>query len=95
MLATFYPQGHSAAGRIRSIENSNALIGNRTHNLPAYSIVPQPTALLCAQKFLKKQWFLLQGNAKLHITYMTMRVLADIGGTHVKHPSYSSDLIPM
>jgi hypothetical protein len=37
------PQGHSAAGRIRSIEESNDLIGNRTRDLPACSIVPQPT----------------------------------------------------
>jgi hypothetical protein len=42
------PQGHSAAGRIRSIEKSNDLIGNRTRDLPACSIVPQPTTLLCA-----------------------------------------------
>jgi hypothetical protein len=35
------PQGHSAAGRIRSIEKSNNTIGNRTHDLPACSIVPQ------------------------------------------------------
>jgi hypothetical protein len=33
--------------RIRSIEKSND-IGNRTHDLPAGSIVPQPTTLLCA-----------------------------------------------
>jgi hypothetical protein len=39
------PQGHSAAGRIRSIEKFNDLIGNRTCNFPACSIVPQPTAL--------------------------------------------------
>jgi hypothetical protein len=32
--------GHSAAGRIRSIENSNDLIGNRTRDLPACSTVP-------------------------------------------------------
>jgi hypothetical protein len=38
-------QGHSAAGRIRSIEKSNDLIGNQTHDLPACSIVPQPTTL--------------------------------------------------
>jgi hypothetical protein len=37
-------QGHSAAGRIRSIEKSNCLIGNRTRDLPACSIVPQPRA---------------------------------------------------
>jgi hypothetical protein len=36
--------GHSAAGRIRSIEKSN-LFGNRTRDLQAYSIVPQPTTL--------------------------------------------------
>jgi hypothetical protein len=39
------PQGHNAAGRIRSIEKSNDLIGNRTPDLPAYSIEPQPTTL--------------------------------------------------
>jgi hypothetical protein len=40
------PQGHSAAGRVRSIEKSSDLIGNRTSGLPACSIVPQPTTLL-------------------------------------------------
>jgi hypothetical protein len=38
------PQGHSAAGRIRSIEKFH-LIGTRTRDLPACSIVPQPTML--------------------------------------------------
>jgi hypothetical protein len=37
------PQGHSAAGRIMSIKNSNDTIGNRTRDLPACSTVPQPT----------------------------------------------------
>jgi hypothetical protein len=36
-----WPQGHGAAGRIWSIEKSNDLIGNRTHDLPACSIVPR------------------------------------------------------
>jgi hypothetical protein len=36
------PQGHSEAGRIRLIEKSNDLIGNRTCDLPACSLVPQP-----------------------------------------------------
>jgi hypothetical protein len=40
--------GHSAAGRIRSTEKSNDLIGNRTCNLTTSSIVPQPTTLLGA-----------------------------------------------
>jgi hypothetical protein len=39
------PQGHSAAGKIRSIEKSNDLIGNRNRDLPACSIVPQQTTL--------------------------------------------------
>jgi hypothetical protein len=39
------PHGHSAAGRIRSIEKSNYLIQNPTRDLPACSIVSQPTTL--------------------------------------------------
>jgi hypothetical protein len=38
------PKGHSAAGRIMSMKNSNDIIGNRTRNLPACSAMPQPTA---------------------------------------------------
>jgi hypothetical protein len=37
------PQGHSVAGRIGSIGKSNGLIRNRTRDLLACSIVPQPT----------------------------------------------------
>jgi hypothetical protein len=33
LLAAESTQGHSAVGRIRSIEKSNDLIGNRTHDL--------------------------------------------------------------
>jgi hypothetical protein len=40
------PQGHSAAGRIRSIEKSNDLIGIRTRDFPDCSIVPQPPCKL-------------------------------------------------
>jgi len=36
-------QGHSAAGRIMSMKNSNDTIGNRTRDLPTCSAVPQPT----------------------------------------------------
>jgi hypothetical protein len=39
------PQGHTAAGRIRSTERSSDLIGNRNRDLPACSIVPQPSML--------------------------------------------------
>jgi len=38
------PQGHSAAGSIMSMKNSNDIIGNRTRDLLACSAVPQPTA---------------------------------------------------
>jgi hypothetical protein len=39
------PRGHSAAGRIRSVEKSNGLFGNRTRDLPSCSIMTQPTML--------------------------------------------------
>jgi hypothetical protein len=39
------PQGHSGAGRIRSIAKSDYYIGNRTRGLPGYSMVPLPTTL--------------------------------------------------
>jgi hypothetical protein len=39
------PQGHSAAGRIRSVEKSNDFSGNRTRDVPACSIAPRPTTL--------------------------------------------------
>jgi hypothetical protein len=45
------PQGHSAAGRIRSIEKSSDLIENRNRDLPACSIMPQPTTLPHVMKF--------------------------------------------
>jgi hypothetical protein len=35
-------------GLVQLIEKSSGLIGNRTRNLPACSIVPQPATLLCA-----------------------------------------------
>jgi hypothetical protein len=38
-------QGHSAAGRIRSIEKSSDPNGNLTRGLPAYSKVLHPTTL--------------------------------------------------
>jgi hypothetical protein len=43
------PQGHSAAGRIGSIEKSNDDIGNRTCYLLAYNKPPQPTTLTYAR----------------------------------------------
>jgi hypothetical protein len=40
-------KGHSAAGRIMSVKNSSDTIGNQTRDLPACSIVPQPTVPPC------------------------------------------------
>jgi hypothetical protein len=48
------PQGQRVAGMIRSTEKSNNLIGNQTHNFPAYRIVPEPTMLPCALPPAKK-----------------------------------------
>jgi hypothetical protein len=48
LLEAEWTPGHSGAGRIRSNEKSKDLIGNRTRDLPACSIVPQPTTLLRA-----------------------------------------------
>jgi hypothetical protein len=45
------PQSHSAAGRIRSNEKCNDFIGNRSHDLPACSTVPQSTNLCRAIDF--------------------------------------------
>jgi hypothetical protein len=42
------PQGHIAAGRIRLIEKSNDHIGTQSRDLPARSIVSQPSTLLRA-----------------------------------------------
>ena len=36
------PQGHSAAGRTKSMKNSNDSIGNRIRDPPACSVVHQP-----------------------------------------------------
>jgi hypothetical protein len=38
-------QGHKTAGKIKSIEKFNNPIGNQTRDLPACSIVPQPSTL--------------------------------------------------
>ena len=43
---------------------------------------------------LKKQWFLLQDNARPHIAAVALAALTEIGGTALKHPPYSPDLVP-
>jgi hypothetical protein len=49
--------GPYEAGRIRSIETSSVLVGNRTRDRPARSIVPQPTTL---PRRFNKDWFGIQ-----------------------------------
>jgi hypothetical protein len=44
------PRYHSVAGRIRSIEKSDDLVGNQTRDLLACSVLPQPTTLPRAPK---------------------------------------------
>ena len=41
------PQGHSATGRIKRMKNPNDHNVVGTHDLPAYTAVPQPTAPPC------------------------------------------------
>ena len=41
---------------------------------------------------LKKQWFLLQDNARLHTAAVAVATLTEIVGTALKHPPYSLDL---
>jgi hypothetical protein len=43
------------SGRIRSIEKSSDIIGNRTRDLPAFGIVPQPTTLPRKEEVMEKK----------------------------------------
>jgi hypothetical protein len=45
LIGSVDPQGHSATERIRSTEKFYDLIGNRIRDLPACSIVSQPSTL--------------------------------------------------
>jgi len=58
------PQGHSAAGRIMSMKNSNDTIGNRTPDIRTCSAVPQPTAppRASSKENKKKKFFLYTWN---------------------------------
>jgi hypothetical protein len=48
------PQGHSAAGRIKSMKNSSYTMGDKTRILPACSAEPQQTTLSRAQNSMYK-----------------------------------------
>jgi hypothetical protein len=69
------PQGHSAAGRIRPIEKSSDLIENRTRDIPACCVVPQPTTLPRAPvkcpMFIKIR---IQGNYSILFDQSSFRV---------------------
>jgi hypothetical protein len=43
---------------------------------------------------LKKQWFLLQDNARPYIAAVALAALTEIGRPALKHPPYSPDLAP-
>jgi len=43
---------------------------------------------------LKKQWFLLQDNARPHISAVALAALTETGGTALKYFPYSTDLAP-
>ena len=43
---------------------------------------------------LKKQWILLQDNARPHIAAVVLAALTEIGGTALKYSPYSPDLAP-
>lgn len=47
LLELILPQGHSAAGGVKAMENLKNPIGNRTRDFPVGSAVPQLSALLC------------------------------------------------
>jgi hypothetical protein len=63
------PQGHSATGRIRSIEKSSDLTGIRTHDHSACSIVPQPTMLPRAPQNLGKQLYTIRSYKYLNLIH--------------------------
>jgi hypothetical protein len=81
LISVSQPQGHSSAGRIRLTEKSSDFMGNRTRDLPACNIVPQPTTLLratshtvCTQYIHSQglKWF-LRTRQKFHISIETRR----------------------
>jgi hypothetical protein len=83
------PQGHSAAGRMKPIEKSNNLIGNRNRDLPACSVVPQPTTLPRAP--LQNRLIYYWGGGswvlsfRIIMPYSPFRVNWRFGGTSCRH----------
>jgi hypothetical protein len=92
------PQGHSATGRIRSTGKKIHLIGTRTRDLPACSIVPQPTTLNL-QHNIPSQGLLGYGGPYIirahhlgvHTTFNEIRCSVSPFGTHA-NPKYFVEL---
>jgi hypothetical protein len=75
-----WPQGHSAAGRIMSMKNSNDTIGNQSCDLPVFSTVPQPLShrmlpvlsgnhIISRPGKLQQQWY-FAFYSKLPLTFL-------------------------
>jgi hypothetical protein len=86
------PQGYSVVGSIRSIEKSNDVIGNRTCNLLACSIVPQPTALPYVPLLNRDQC--LRGICCLHLQGSSKMLVPTYQTTHVTSQSTLFFIIP-
>jgi hypothetical protein len=64
-------QGHNSARRFGSIEKCSALIGNGTHVLPTWRIVPQPTTLPRAPDIKPYNLFIILWNVNPLLGYAT------------------------
>ena len=78
-------QGHTTAGRIMSMQNSDDIIGNRTRGLPACREVPQPTAPPCAPCVWVTNcysfccsFFVYPANIDFHEGYLTVHLPHEI-----------------
>jgi hypothetical protein len=70
--------GHSATKTIMPLKNSNDTIGNRTHDVPACSAVPQPTAPPCAPwssiMHISNLWYLITNMITLNAVILQLTV---------------------
>jgi hypothetical protein len=55
------PQGHSAAGRLMSVKNSNEIAWNRTRDILACSAVPQPNVKVKQSRYWPGQPLTIPG----------------------------------
>jgi len=77
------PQGHSAAGRIKSIKNCSDTIGNRTRNLPAST----NCANACPNKNENHEYFLEgKGGQCVGLTIFMCRLSTNLGASTSWNP---------